>query len=254
MKMRVKNWGEFQHYKDRSPAWIKLHRHILDDYDFQCLPVASRALAPMLWLLASEYEDGEIDASAKKLAFRLRISEKELLDALNPLIDAGFFIVEQDASEALAACLPREEEEKEKRERREEDTSNAGALDLDAPAPAKPDPVQQVFDHWRTTLKHPHAKLDDKRRKLIRKALSLGYKPDDLMHAITGCSLSPFHMGENDNGRRYDGLDLILRDASKIDQFIGFYNDPPRAATKGASRMNAIGVDDQIPEGFGDGV
>jgi hypothetical protein len=96
-----KNWATFQHYKDRSPAWVKLHRSILDDYEFSCLPVASRALAPLLWLLASEYEDGKIDASEEKLAFRFRMSVDELSAAIKPLIDSGFFVL---ASGALADC------------------------------------------------------------------------------------------------------------------------------------------------------
>ena len=33
----VKNWDEFQHYKDRNPPWIKLHNHLLDDYEFEML-------------------------------------------------------------------------------------------------------------------------------------------------------------------------------------------------------------------------
>ena len=91
MKLTPKNWQEFQHYKHRSPPWIKLHKKFLDDYEFQCLPVASRALAPMLWLLASETDDGLIDGSQEKLAFRIRMSEKDFSDALNPLINMGFF-------------------------------------------------------------------------------------------------------------------------------------------------------------------
>ena len=50
-RIRPKNWHSFQHYKDRDPTWIKLHKKLLDDYEFQSLPLASRALAPMLWLL-----------------------------------------------------------------------------------------------------------------------------------------------------------------------------------------------------------
>lgn len=88
-----KSWGDFQHYKDRAPPWIKLHKSLLDNYEFQCLPVASRAIAPMLWLLASDHERGEIDATPKKLAFRLRMTEREATDALKPLIDNGFFEV-----------------------------------------------------------------------------------------------------------------------------------------------------------------
>lgn len=119
MILTPKNWKSFQHYKDRAPAWIKLHKGLLDDFDFACLPVASRALAPCLWLLASEYEDGQIDMSLDALAFRLRMTRGDLADALNPLIESGFF----DASEPLAgreqtACL--EKEDIGKRKRRED--------------------------------------------------------------------------------------------------------------------------------------
>jgi hypothetical protein len=97
------NWADLQHYKDRSPPWIKLHKKLLDNYEFQCLPVASRALAPMLWLLASEHEKGEIDADPKKLAFRLRTTEQEISDALKPLMDNEFFSeCKQPASKPLA--------------------------------------------------------------------------------------------------------------------------------------------------------
>lgn len=102
MPLRVKNWRVFQHYKDRSPPWIKLQKSLLDDYDFQCLPLASKALAPMLWLLASESHDGSIEDDAIKLAFRLRWSEKDVRLGLSPLIEKGF--LEPD-SNALAPCL-----------------------------------------------------------------------------------------------------------------------------------------------------
>lgn len=91
MILTPKNWQTFQHYKDRSPTWIKLHKGLLTDYKFACLPVASKALAPLLWLLASEYDDGKIDADVDELAFRLHATRGELCEALNPLLEAGFF-------------------------------------------------------------------------------------------------------------------------------------------------------------------
>lgn len=102
MRIVPKDWREFQHYKDRSPPWIRLHKKLLDNYEFHCLPVASRALAPMLWLLASDSIDGFIEASPEKLAFRLRQTEKEVTAALRPLIDNGFFVVDQGDSSVLA--------------------------------------------------------------------------------------------------------------------------------------------------------
>jgi hypothetical protein len=101
MKLIPKNWVNFQHYKLRSPPWIKLHRNLLDDMQYQRLPVASKALAPMLWLLASESIDGVITKNIDEIAFRLRMSEKDVSQALKPLIDNGFFI---DASDLLSQC------------------------------------------------------------------------------------------------------------------------------------------------------
>lgn len=102
MKLAPKNWTEFQHYKDRNPPWIRLHRRLLDDRDFQRLPIASKALAPMLWLLASEAKDGVFEGSVEELAFRLRCREKDVEDGLKPLIDKGFFVPVHDASSVLA--------------------------------------------------------------------------------------------------------------------------------------------------------
>lgn len=118
MNLTPKRWSEFQHYKDRSPAWIKLHRKLLDDYAYNCLPLASRALAPMLWLIASEYENGTITASTQEIAFRLRITEKDLVDALKPLIESKFFECD---SAMLADCKHDASPEKENIEKRRAD-------------------------------------------------------------------------------------------------------------------------------------
>jgi hypothetical protein len=88
-----KNWAVFQHYKDRLPPWIKLHREILNDRIYMSLPIASKAIAPMMWLLASESKDGSFDGSLDELMFRLHITEKDYKDGVKPLIDKGFFIV-----------------------------------------------------------------------------------------------------------------------------------------------------------------
>lgn len=115
MLLQPKNWAVFQHYKDRCPPWIKLHRDLLNDRVFMRLPIASKALAPMLWLLASETKDGQFDGSLDELVFRLHITPKEYEDGLKPLIDKGFFTI---ASGVLAECyqvaIPETERETEK--------------------------------------------------------------------------------------------------------------------------------------------
>jgi hypothetical protein len=104
MILRVKNWREFQHYGKRRPPWIKLHHKLLDDRVFLTLPVASRALAPMVWLLASESEDGSIKDAITEITFRLRMSEQDAREALAPLLAHGFLIdASTDASSALSS-------------------------------------------------------------------------------------------------------------------------------------------------------
>ena len=131
MSLTPKNWAEFQHYTNRRPPWIKLHRTLLDDPDFQRLPVASRALAPMLWLLASEQEDGAIHMDAPSLAYRLRMSDKDLIDAIKPLIERGFFVSD---SSMLAPCkqdaIPETEGETYKEETKKRRTSRVDKLSL----------------------------------------------------------------------------------------------------------------------------
>jgi hypothetical protein len=81
--MKIKNWSKFQHFKDRKPPWVKLYRDVLDDMEWYELdPLASKVLV-MCWLIASE-DEGRLP-SAKTLAFRLRMSEKQTLDCLNKL-------------------------------------------------------------------------------------------------------------------------------------------------------------------------
>jgi hypothetical protein len=101
MMIMPKNWAVFQHYKDRCPPWIKLHRDLLNNREFMRLPLASKALAPLLWLLASESKTGEFDASVEELCFRLHMTEAEVIAGLKPLIDKGFFT---GASNVLADC------------------------------------------------------------------------------------------------------------------------------------------------------
>jgi hypothetical protein len=102
LKAQVKNWKTFQHYKDRSPPWIKLHRALLDDFSYSSLPLASKALAPLIWLLAADSEDGTFNAEPEWLAFRLRWSEKDVKAGLSPLFEKGLLL---PASGSLAECL-----------------------------------------------------------------------------------------------------------------------------------------------------
>jgi len=120
MLLQPKNWAVFQHYKDRCPPWIKLHRDLLNDRVFMRLPIASKAIAPMLWLLASESKDGVFDGSLDELVFRLHITEKEYQSGVKPLIDNNFFtVVSGVLAERLQDAIPETERETEAETKKE---------------------------------------------------------------------------------------------------------------------------------------
>jgi len=123
MLLQPKNWAVFQHYKDRCPPWIKLHRDLLNDRVYMRLPIASKAIAPMLWLLASESKDGVFDGSLDELVFRLHITEKEYQSGVKPLIDNNFFtVVSVVLAERLQDAIPETERETEVETKKEKKT------------------------------------------------------------------------------------------------------------------------------------
>jgi hypothetical protein len=84
------------------------------------LPIASKAIAPMLWLLASESKDGVFDGSLDELVFRLHITEKEYQDGVKPLIDNDFFIIASGVlAERLQDAIPETERETETKTERD---------------------------------------------------------------------------------------------------------------------------------------
>jgi hypothetical protein len=97
---------------------------------------------------------------------------------------------------------------------------------VDAPT-AVTDPVRMVFAAWvSATNRHERqTKLTPDRRKLIEKWLK-SYSAADLIDATHGIVLSPFHMGKNDRGEKYDGLGHVLKNAEMIERFRDYVRNP----------------------------
>jgi hypothetical protein len=168
-KLSVKNWSEFQHYTKRNPPWIKLHKKMLDDRQFQCLPDASRALAPMLWLLASETKDGNLDYSLPDFAFRLHRTEKEVSTALKPLIDNGFFFVLQDASTSRAERKQVASESLSETETETETEKRQKPVEIPFELPKCIN--QELWEAYREMRKKKRAPMTDRARNLIIRKL-----------------------------------------------------------------------------------
>ena len=103
--------------------------------------------------------------------------------------------------------------------------------------PAKPekpkkyeDEINEVFDFWKTTMgKTGATKLDSNRRGKIQNRLKDGYDVEYIKQAITNCSMTPHNMGQNDRGQKYNDIELICRNAEKLERF---YESNPMMAVK----------------------
>ena len=120
------------------------------------MPIASKAIAPLLWLLASESKDGSFDAASDELAFRLHIASKDIEVGLKPLIDKGFFV---EASTMLAPCLQVATTERE--------TEREGEREIEKNTLKRPDDIPEElwkdFKKLRSNKKAPLTELVIKR-------------------------------------------------------------------------------------------
>lgn len=95
--------------------------------------------------------------------------------------------------------------------------------------PAAKDPTAEIFDYWVEKMgKTSTAKLTSDRKAKIRARLKEGYTVADIKQAIDGCSASPFHMGDNPNGKTYNDLELICRNGSKLEGFMEITSGPAK--------------------------
>ncbi|WP_353144784.1 hypothetical protein [Paracoccus sp. (in: a-proteobacteria)] len=96
---KVRNWEQFQHYKDRNPPWIKLHFALLASEDWVTLDDASKLLAVVCMLIASRNQ-GLVPNNP---AYLKRVAYLDKLPKLKPLIDSGFLQIPQADASAMQA-------------------------------------------------------------------------------------------------------------------------------------------------------
>lgn len=98
---KIKNWKKYQHYKDRNPPWIKLHRTLLTDRLFMKLDPSASKLLVVCWLLAAEdsKNDGTLPC-IEDISFRTHMSEEDVKAAFLKLNHW----IEDNSSNVLASC------------------------------------------------------------------------------------------------------------------------------------------------------
>ncbi len=92
--MKIKNWKKFQHFKDRRPPWIKLHKEVLEQRDINLISDKCFRVLIGLWLIASD--DPELDGNlpdVEDIAFKLRMDKSSIIKCLDGLSQ---FLIQDD--------------------------------------------------------------------------------------------------------------------------------------------------------------
>lgn len=137
-----------------------------------------------------------------------------------------------------ACTTPAQGKGREGKGKEEEGKGNTLSLSFVEQPVEKQDDVKTIFEFWQKRMESPRSVLDANRRGLIERALK-NYSAADVCKAISGCSKSPHHMGQNDRKTVYNGLDLILRNSEKIESFIRMDITPPQQSNGHANGVAA---------------
>lgn len=213
-QLKVRNWEQFQHYKDRNPPWIKLHFALLASEDWVTLDDASKLLAVVCMLVASR-NNGLVPNNP---AYLKRVAYLDRLPKLKPLIDCGFLEIPQaSASAAQAVARPETETDTEKKEALSETSSDQ------PPKSSKkhiyPEPFEAAWKAYPTTPNMSKSKalagwmkLDEGDRLACAAAVApyrafLKSKPDHpVMHLTTFI-----------NERRFEGFAAAAAPVAAVD-------------------------------------
>lgn len=103
--LSVKNFEQYQHYRDRNPPWIKLYKSVYSDREFMRLPLEARYLYIGLLTLLSECNNRLVDDS-EFIAHRLAMPESKVKANLELLL-AHFVMVEGEPHCDPRPAIPR---------------------------------------------------------------------------------------------------------------------------------------------------
>ncbi|KKL86564.1 hypothetical protein LCGC14_1943480 [marine sediment metagenome] len=213
-KFRVKNWKRFQHYKNRTPPWIKFHNSTLDDYAFRALPDYAKAHLMCIWLLASRYQN---DIPADPDFIREMIGAKSAVD-LNILEQAGFIEIDQRCSKPLAArkqrATPEAEGEIEAEIEAEEDRGSYEPLSSgdDAPKNSTRENAETMMAMWNELAsRYPCLPVVER-------------LTDQRQEALDKIEISGHCLGNNDRGW-VANFDFLLQPSSLTKLLEGNYDD-----------------------------
>lgn len=106
---------------------------------------------------------------------------------------------------------------------------------------------RDVFEHWVTGWrKHVGGTrapvFDAKRKAKVGARLREGFSVEDLKRACDGMWVTPWNQGENPDGKKFNDLELVCRDAGKVERFMA---SAPSAPSQTRLRVVPV-VEDEL--------
>lgn len=246
-------------------GWIKLPRSLLDS----CLMQKSVLLHVYLLLyLRAAFKEQEVLIGSKvvvlqpgqaifsraQISRETRISEQTAYRAVRRLERLGFIRITSHSTCSIATILCWQAEQGEQgvvqlespsepalqSSSQPEVNSERAASEQPSDTYKKDKPInkshnqqiKEIFDYWQEVMGKSKAKLTAKRAKAIQARLNEGYTLDEIKRAVQGCKLSAFHMGDNDQRRKFNDIELVCRSGDKLEQFAELTEPSPKVPSR----------------------
>ena len=116
--------------------------------------------------------------------------------------------------------------------------------------------AELVFCFWTARFDHPKAILDSKREaRIVARLKENGGDVSELLYALDGAAHDPHIMG-TESGRKFDGIETVLRDRGQVEKFAGTrkgYRDnaPHKALAKLEAALRGDETSSLTPEATG---
>lgn len=117
--LRIDKYAQYQHYKERTPPWVKQHRSFWTNYGMCQQSATTRLLALFLISYASEFKECVIPCNILTISRRIGLSKVTVKKGLEALIQAKFLV--ECASPELAECYLPSTEDRDRGQRTEEE-------------------------------------------------------------------------------------------------------------------------------------
>lgn len=202
-------------------------------------PAGPLAMLVLLLNAKAQNRGGKVEGTYRDLAHDVHIGRDDAAKVLEGLVQVGFAEGELNGRnfKLFLPAYKRWNDRQRKQEQREREREMAEGhesvttchdlsqdvtkirLDKNRNNPGRLE-IHAVFNAWvsATGRNLSRTKLTKARADLIARRLK-DYPVEDLIDACHGIGASDFHRGDNDRGKRYDTLELALRNAEKIEGF-----------------------------------